>query len=149
MTNYSTLDDFYIRNKALMPEGIARDIGHFNVFESEKLFDKATGKRFMPYNRRAYYKISWLRGKITAEYANKVMEIEKHALLFATPKIPYHWLPEDSNQTGMFCIFTADFLPLARIGVILDELPIFQPGKDVNEPWKEIFENRVSPELFN
>ncbi len=129
MYTHSSLSDFYQRNGAALPEGIGREIGHFNVFEAEKLFDKATGKRTMPYSRRDYYKISWLQGNSTAEYADKVIEIRENALMFATPKIPYHWLPEDSRQTGMFCIFTPDFLTPAKAGVMLDDLPIFQPGQ--------------------
>jgi YesN/AraC family two-component response regulator len=43
----TSLDDFYQRNAATLPEGINRDIGHFNVFDTEKLFDKATGNRIM------------------------------------------------------------------------------------------------------
>ncbi len=125
----SSLDDFYQRNAAIFPKGITKEIGHFNVFETEKLFDKATGTRIMPYSRRAYYKIGWLRGKSKAEYADKVIAVQENALLFATPKIPYHWLPEDNNQTGMFCIFTADFLSPGKASVLLDELPIFQPGQ--------------------
>ena len=129
MYTNSSLDDFYQRNGAPLPGGISTEIGHFNVFESEKLFDKKTGTRVMPYSRRAYYKISWLRGKSRAEYADKVIDVLENALLFATPKIPYHWLPADSNQTGMFCIFTADFLMPGKSGVHLEELPIFQPGQ--------------------
>lgn len=129
MITHSSLNDFYQRNGAPLPDGIAHDIGHFNVFESEKLFDKKTGARIMPYSRRSYYKISWLRGKSKAEYADKVIAIQEDALLFATPKIPYHWLPQDSNQTGMFCIFTPDFLSQSKTGIALDELPIFQPGQ--------------------
>lgn len=129
MLKHSSLNDFYKRNAAPHPEGIEREIGHFNVFETEKLFDKTTGTRIMPYSRREYYKISWLRGKSRAEYADKVIDVQENALLFATPKIPYHWLPADSNQTGMFCIFTPDFLSPGKTGVTLDELPIFQPGQ--------------------
>lgn len=128
MVNHSSLDDFYKRNAAPLPEGIEKEIGHFNVFETEKLFDKAKGTRIMPYSRRDYYKISWMRGKSRAEYADKVIDIQERALLFATPKTPYHWLPEDHNQTGMFCIFTSDFLSPDKSGVILEDLPIFQPG---------------------
>lgn len=129
MTTHSSINDFYQRNLAALPEGINKEIGHFNVFETEKLFDKTNGTRVMPYSRRAYYKIGWTYGKSRAEYADKVITIQENALLFATPKIPYHWLPEDSNQTGMFCIFTADFLSHGKSGVLLDELPIFQPGQ--------------------
>lgn len=125
----SSLDGFYQRNAAALPEGITKEIGHFNVFETEKLFDKTNGTRIMPYSRRAYYKIAWLRGKSRAEYADKVIAIQESALLFATPKIPYRWLPEDSDQTGMFCIFTADFLSPNKVGVLLEDLPIFQPGQ--------------------
>ncbi|MCR8560277.1 helix-turn-helix transcriptional regulator [Mucilaginibacter sp. BJC16-A38] len=125
----SSLDDFYERNVASFPNGITKEIGHFNVFETETLFDKNTGARIMPYSRRAYYKISWIRGRSRAEYADKVVDIHENALLFATPKIPYHWLPDDSDQTGMFCIFTADFLTPGKAGVNLDDLPIFQPGQ--------------------
>lgn len=124
----SSLDDFYGRNNASLPEGISSEIGHFNAFETEKLFDKATGNRVMPYSRRAYYKIGWLRGKSRAEYADKVIDIQESALLFATPKIPYHWLPENGDQTGMFCIFTPDFMAPQKSGTVLDDLPIFQPG---------------------
>ncbi|GAB3767460.1 response regulator transcription factor [Spirosoma horti] len=127
--DHSSLTDFYQRNGQSLPVGISHDIGHFNVFESEKLFHKQTGVRVMPYSRRDYYKISWLRGNSRAEYADKVIDIQSNALLFATPRIPYHWLPADSNQTGMFCIYTADFLSPQKTGVVLDTLPLFQPGK--------------------
>ncbi len=130
MTTFpASLDDFYQKNGAELPAGISKEVGHFNVFEAEKLFDKVSGSRIMPYNRRAYYKISWLNGKSRAEYADKVIDIKANALLFATPKIPYHWVPEDGNQTGMFCIFTEDFLAAQNSKVKLDTLPIFQPGQ--------------------
>lgn len=125
----TSVSDFYESHGARLPDGLAREIGHFNVFEAEKLFDPKTGDRTMPYSRRAYYKISWLRGKSRAEYADKVIDVEAEALLFATPKIPYHWVPADGNQTGMFCIFTPDFLSTAKSGVVLDDLPLFQPGQ--------------------
>jgi AraC-like DNA-binding protein len=85
-------------------------------------------KQPMPYNRRAYYKISLIRGRNKAEYADKVIDIETNALLFATPKIPYNYVPQDDNQDGFFCIFTHDFLIQSKSGVVLDDLPIFQPG---------------------
>lgn len=114
---------------ATLPEGITKEIGHFNVFEIDKLFDKKAGTNIMPYSRRAYYKISLIRGRNRAEYADKVIDIQESALLFATPKIPYHWLPQDDNQSGLFCIFTEDFLSKNKVGIILDDLPIFQPGQ--------------------
>jgi AraC-like DNA-binding protein len=128
MTNTS-LQDFYKEAKTKLPEGISKEVGHFNIFETEKLFDLKTGVRTMPYSRRDYYKISLIKGKNRAEYADKTIDIQENALLFATPKIPYHWIPQDNHQSGLFCIFTADFLSKSKVGVALDDLPIFQPGE--------------------
>lgn len=113
---------------SLLPEGINKEIGHFNVFSIDELLGYVKNKGIMPYNRRAYYKISLVGGKNIAEYADKTISIDKNALLFATPKIPYNWLPQDEAQSGYFCIFTADFLLPNKSGVVLDELPIFRPG---------------------
>jgi AraC family transcriptional activator of pobA len=129
MITNTSLEGFYEESSAPLPSGIAKEIGHFNVFVTETLFDKKTGAREMPYSRRSYYKISWIRGKSRAEYADKTIDIPESALLFATPKIPYNWIPESGNQTGMFCIFTADFLAPGKAGVDLDDLPLFQPGQ--------------------
>lgn len=129
MIKKTSIDDFYSRATATLPDGITKEIGHFNIFEIEKLFDKKTGTRIMPYSRRAYYKISLIKGKSIAEYADKVIDIPESALLFATPKIPYHWIPQDYNQSGLFCIFTADFLSKNNAGVVPDDLPIFKPGE--------------------
>ena len=82
----------------------------------------------MPYNRRLFYKISFIKGRNRAEYADKEIEIDKYALLFATPRVPYNWIPMDENQDGFFCIFTDEFLAKGTTGIVLDELPIFSPG---------------------
>ena len=124
-----SLNEFYQTTARLIPENLNKEIGHFNVFEMSEIqkIKRKTGSA-MVYNRRAYYKISLIRGRNKAEYADKVIDIEKNALLFATPKIPYHYIPQDDNQSGHFCIFTADFLIHTKSGVVLDELPIFRPG---------------------
>ncbi|MES2276655.1 MAG: helix-turn-helix transcriptional regulator [Bacteroidota bacterium] len=124
----TTIEDFYRQTATLIPEGINKEIGHFNVFQIADMVARHAKKMPMPYNRRAYYKISLIRGRNRAEYADKVVDIEHNALLFATPKIPYNYIPQDDNQAGFFCIFTHDFLVQSKSGVVLDDLPIFQPG---------------------
>ncbi len=124
----TSLEDFYKETASFLPEGINKEIGHFNVFKLDELIARNNNKLVMPYNRRAYYKISMISGRNKAEYADKVINIEKNCLLFATPKIPYNWLPQDDDQHGDFCIFTDDFLINNKSGVALDQLPIFQPG---------------------
>src|SRR5689334_6219835 len=102
-----TLEDFYTEISSLVPEGINKEIGHFNVFKIDEILASQKKKPgAMPYNRRAYYKISLISGRNKAEYADKEIHIEKNALLFATPKVPYHYVPLDDNQSGYFCIFT-------------------------------------------
>ena len=128
MKKKTTLEGFYKEIATKIPEGISKEIGHFNVFEFEKLFDKSKGKHIMPYSKREYYKISLIKGKNKAEYADKVIELDGSVLLFATPKIPYHWIPQSTEQSGQFCIFTQDFLTKSNIGLLLDDLPIFKPG---------------------
>lgn len=112
----------------LLPPGIHKEIGHFNVFDVAETLEEVKRTSVMPYNRRAYYKISLIQGRSRAEYADKVIDIEGNALLFATPKVPYHWLPKDARLSGYFCIFTDEFLIKNKSGVELDELPIFQSG---------------------
>jgi len=126
----TTLEKFYKETSQLVPEGINKEIGHFNVFKIDEVMARARADRKapMPYNRRAYYKISMISGRNRAEYADKVINIEKNALLFATPKIPYNYVPQDENQSGYFCIFTGAFLSQHNSGVVLESLPLFKPG---------------------
>lgn len=131
-----TIEDFYQDisedlNKelnTLLPNGIQKDIGHFNVFNIKELYDRLKEKPVMTYDRRAYFKISLIRGKNKVEYADRIITIDQQALLFATPKIPYNYLPQDMHQSGFFCVFTSDFLSKDKSGIHLDKLPIFQIG---------------------
>lgn len=135
-TKVTTLEQFYKERETftgktlneLLPPGINHEVGHFNVFNIAETLDKYKKDAVMPYNRRAYYKISLIRGRNTAEYADKVIDIEKNALLFATPKIPYHWIPKDPDQRGFFCVFTDEFMVSSKTGLSLDDLPIFKAG---------------------
>jgi len=132
----TSLKDFYDKNiykgggagGGLLPEGISKNIGHFNVFNVGETLALLREKPTMPYNRRLFYKISFIKGRNRAEYADKEIEIDKYALLFATPRVPYNWIPMDENQDGFFCIFTDEFLAKGTTGIVLDELPIFSPG---------------------
>ncbi|PZP51366.1 MAG: AraC family transcriptional regulator [Pseudopedobacter saltans] len=132
----------------ILPQGIQKDIGHFNVFSIADTIKKQKMDGQMPYNRRAYYKISLISGPCVAEYADKTIEVEDYALLFATPRVPYHWIPKDESLSGTFCVFTEDFLMKQKTGILIDELPIFKPGgfpifklsKKEHEHAAEIFE---------
>ena len=86
------------------------------------------GKPPMTFDRRAYYKISLICGRGLVEYADRVVDIQRRALGFVTLRVPYRWLPLEPAQTGYFCVFTDEFLLPIKGGIVLDELPVFQPG---------------------
>ncbi len=106
------------------------DLGHFNVFDTEKFYFSGNKKSEMTYNRRLYYKISLIKGKNLVEYADKMVLINKQGILFATPKIPYRYTPQDKMQSGYFCVFTKEFMSKSKTGLLIDELPIYQPNSD-------------------
>lgn len=108
----------------------ARDLGHFNVFDIAKFYYSGKSRCEMSYNRRLYYKISLIKGKNLVEYADKTLLVEKQGVLFATPKIPYRYTPQDDQQQGYFCVFTKEFLSKAKTGLVIDELPIYLPTSD-------------------
>ena len=125
----NTLSAFYESISANIPEGIDKAVGHFNVFKIDEFIAGIRAQKgVMPYNRRNYYKISLINGNNHVEYADKVINIDKCALLFGTPRIPYHYVPQDDNQLGYFCIFTDTYFSSAKNGLVLDELPIYKPG---------------------
>ncbi len=106
------------------------DLGHFNVFDTARFYHSSRKKSEMTYNRRLYYKISLIKGRNLVEYADKTVMIEKQGILFATPKIPYRYIPQSKEQSGYFCVFTKEFLSKSKTGLLIDELPIYQPASD-------------------
>ncbi|MDQ1095571.1 MULTISPECIES: helix-turn-helix domain-containing protein [Chryseobacterium] len=106
METTETLKGFYERNTFYrLPEGCtAPGLGHFNVFARDNC-SSAT-----PYSRRDYYKISLIIGKGTIHYADKWIYLDRPAVLFSNPMIPYSWEAENEDQKGFFCLFTDHFL---------------------------------------
>lgn len=108
----------------------SNDLGHFNVFDIEKFYYGSRKQTEMTYNRRLYYKISLIKGRNLVEYADKTVLIDKQGILFATPRIPYRYMPQTREQQGYFCVFTKEFLSRSKTGMVVDEWPIFQTGSD-------------------
>ncbi|TPG61751.1 helix-turn-helix domain-containing protein [Hymenobacter nivis] len=112
---------------ALLPGGIQREVGHFNVFDIADLWDATRLRPATPYACRSFYKISLLRSRSRTEYAGQTINIEPDALVFSTPKVSFEWWPAEA-QRGQFCLFTAEFLLPVLGGGTPDELPLFQAG---------------------
>ncbi len=104
------------------------NLGEFAVLSIAEAHARMGPDHAMPYNRRAYYKISLIEGRNRVEYADRSLEITDRALLFASPRVPYHYAPIEGRQAGTFCVFTDAFLAVDPRGAGVDALPLFRPG---------------------
>lgn len=123
MNKVETIEDFYKRKFDWMPENLKNEIGHFNVFRLEPFVgDKAQP---IPYKRRDFYKIMLVKGNSKVYYADKVIEVQKQAISFSNPQIPYKWEHLDNIREGAFCIFNQHFFH--QFGN-LAQYSVFQPN---------------------
>lgn len=123
MNQVETIEEFYRRKFDWMPDNIRNELGHFNVFKLEPLVE---GKpTTIPYKRRDYYKIMLVIGNSKVHYADKVVEVQKQALSFSNPQIPYKWEHLDRIRSGVYCIFNQHFFH--QFGN-LNQYSLFQPG---------------------
>jgi AraC family transcriptional regulator, transcriptional activator of pobA len=122
MQKVETIQEFYKRKFDWMPDNIRNDIGHFNVFK----LDPFVGDRAqpVPYKRRDYFKIMLVLGNSKVHYADQVVEVQKQALSFSNPQIPYKWEHTDNLRSGVFCIFNQHFFYEYRK---LNQYSVFQP----------------------
>ena len=56
------------------------DIGHFNIFNIAEMGSTCKSKPVLPYNRRTYYKISWINRHNKVEFAYKEIEVKQKSL---------------------------------------------------------------------
>ncbi|GAB3995077.1 response regulator transcription factor [Spirosoma daeguense] len=128
MEKGETLEELYKRKfdeeaYPWIPDNIRREIGHFNLFRLEPVVgDKA---KPAPYRRRDYYKIMLVVGNSQVHYADKVIKVNKQALSFSNPFIPYRWEHLDQIRSGFYCIFNQQFFN--QYGN-LSQYDVFQPG---------------------
>ena len=123
MPKVENIEDFYRRKMDFVPENLRHGMGHFNVFRLEPYVGaKATA---VPYTKRDYYKVTLAIGNGKVHFADKVIEVQRQALTFSNPRIPYRWENTDRISGGYFCIFTADFFH--QYGN-LEQYTVYQPG---------------------
>ncbi|MDN3547337.1 helix-turn-helix domain-containing protein [Mucilaginibacter aquaedulcis] len=83
------------------------------------------------YNRRDFYKITLTTsGSSQLFYANRGIRIDKPALVFTNPMVPYSWEGDHSNAEGYFCVFTDEFLHSGNRMESLEESTLFKAGGD-------------------
>src|SRR5215470_5269294 len=123
MRNVETIEEFYKRKFNGVPENIRSEIGHFNVFKLDPFVGR--NAKPVPYSRRDYFKIMLAIGNYRTHYADETIEIQKQALVFSNPQIPYKCENTDRIQSGFFCVFTTAFFH--QYGN-LNQCAVFQPG---------------------
>ncbi len=137
MEKPESLKEFYSRRAKWMPENLRNGIGHFNVFRHEPV---QPGKpRTVPYRRRDFYKIMLVFGNFDMHYADKVVTVQKQALFFSNPLIPYRCAQLENIRDGVYCIFNQHFFH--GFGDI-QSYAVFQPG---GEHVFELSDEQVPP----
>lgn len=125
MEKIESIEEFYKRKFDWMPENLKEGLGHFNVFDLEPFVGEMA--RPIPYKRRDFYKIMLIRAPGRIHYADRVVEVEKQAISFSSPLIPYKWEHLSDTWSGSFCIFNQHFFH--QFGNLL-QYSVFQPGGD-------------------
>ncbi len=118
-----TIQQFYARVR--LAEGVPLNnagSGHFNVFTRDTCY------RQTPYGRRDFYKVSLILGTGRLHYADKWFELDRPALLFSNPVIPYSWEDTSAQQKGWYCLFTESFLHPEEKKETLQDSPLFRTG---------------------
>jgi AraC family transcriptional regulator, transcriptional activator of pobA len=123
MRKVETIEEFYKRKFNGVPENIRSEIGHFNVFRLDPFV--GSNAKPVPYSRRDYFKIMLVIGNYKVLYADEAIEIQKQALVFSDPQIPFACENTDRIQSGSFCVFTPAFFH--QYGN-LNQYAVFQPG---------------------
>lgn len=123
MSNPEKLEDWYNQKFGSVPEKTQVEHKRFDVFKLDPFLGDNPAP--VPYDQRDYYKIMLFRGKSKVLYADKVIEVKKHALSFSNPLIPCDWIDQEDIKGGLFCIFNKEFF---REFADLSEYSVFQPG---------------------
>jgi AraC-like DNA-binding protein len=103
-----------------------KDQNQFNV----KVFESAGQLELTPYSRRDYYKISVVLGKSKLHFADRSFELDRPALIFSNPLVPYSFESEASNRIGFMCIFTEAFLKAGSRLENIQQSTLFKAGSD-------------------
>jgi AraC family transcriptional activator of pobA len=82
----------------------------------------------LPHNRRDFYKVSLLLGPGLLHYPDCSILLDRPALVFTSPLVPYAWEGDVTQQRGYFCLFTEEFLQLQGGPAGLRHSPLFKLG---------------------
>ncbi len=97
----------------------------FNVQESVCKLGKTS------FSYKDFYKVSLVMHTGKLYYADKWIEVDRPAILFSTPRIPYAWENTGTGRgNGYFCIFNELFLKPGDRNSSLAETPLLDISKE-------------------
>ncbi|BAV08262.1 Helix-turn-helix domain-containing protein [Filimonas lacunae] len=83
------------------------------------------------YNRRDYYKISLItKGSSNIIYPTRGLHVDRPALIFANPRIPFAWENTSEDITGYYCVFKDSFFRDKERREVFRDFPLFKAGGD-------------------
>lgn len=63
----------------------------------------------IPFGRRDFYKIWVMKGESYLYFADSHIHIDRPALIFSNPLVPYAYQAVDDDRSGYWCVFTEAF----------------------------------------
>lgn len=121
------ISEFYARiehTDAQLEKLYSKDEAYFNVLSRKCNFGTVN------FSYRDFYKVTLIIGRGKLYYADKWIEIDRPALLFSNPLVPYAWESVDELQKGFFCIFNESFVNTDERKDSLVDSPLFKISGD-------------------
>lgn len=127
MKNLNEIIDFYKKKNLNIPTYFEWGSGHFDVMKIDTLKKRDEAISLLSFSRKSLYKIKLVQGHCKCHYADKTIEVEKYALVFINPMIPFLLEETEEPIKEYFCIFNDDFF--INFGNIKD-YTVFQNHQD-------------------
>jgi AraC family transcriptional activator of pobA len=110
MVKKEKVEEFFIRQCSIELPGDSN--GKDGICFNAGYRDYAVAKNYTPSMIRNFYKIALIIGAGQVYYGDKGMKIDRPALMFSHPNLPYSWECLSEEQGGYYCLFNEDFFSL-------------------------------------
>ena len=118
-----SIPQFYKRIQRSDPQvgaDYSKEKTYFNVFSRQCNFGT------VQFSYREFYKVTLIMGIGKLYYADKWILVNRPALMFSNPLVPYAWESISEEQKGIFCIFNELFVQSEEKNGSLANSPLFK-----------------------
>lgn len=127
MKNSDTISLFYREKEIDLPTNYNVGTSYFVVIKIESKRHREAIIAQYSFNRKNLYKIKLIKGKCKCHFADKTIFIEKYALVFVNPLVPFILEEIEEAIEEHFCLFNVDFF--TQFGNI-KSYPVFQQNNN-------------------